>query len=101
MDTALIANLVIAVSLLAVVISVITEVTKSIGFLAKIPTSLQVIILSLILTPLSVIAYASYANITLTWYIIAGSIIAGFFVAFICMYGWDKLSEIYNKFKKN
>lgn len=100
MDTTLITSAVIAVGILAFVISVITEVTKNIGFLAKIPTSLQVIVLSLILTPLAVVAYASYANIALTWYIIVGSVIAGFFVAFICMYGWDKLSEIYNKFKK-
>lgn len=100
MNSSLITNIVMALGALAFVISIITEVTKSIGFLNKIPTSLQVIILSLVLTPLAVIAYSSYAEITLTWYMIVGSVVAGFFVAFICMYGWEKFSEIYNKFKK-
>jgi len=34
------------------------------------------------------------------WYMIAASIIAGFFVAFVAMFGWDKMSEIYNRVKK-
>lgn len=100
MDTAVVTNIVVAVGLLAFTISIITEVTKNIGFLTKIPTALQVVILSLILTPVSYIAYTSYMSIQLTWYTIIGSVIAGFFVAFVCMYGWDKMSEIYNKFKK-
>lgn len=100
MDTAVVTNIIVAVGLLAFTISIITEVTKNIGFLAEIPTSLQVVVLSLILTPVSYIAYASYMSIQLTWYTIIGSVIAGFFVAFVCMYGWDKMSEIYNKFKK-
>lgn len=101
MSTELLTNLVFGVGILAFVISIITEVTKNIGFLAKIPTSLQVIVLSLILTPVAFIAYASHISMALTWYTVFGSVIAGFFVAFVCMYGWDKLSEIYNKFKKN
>lgn len=95
----LITTIVAGIGALAIVISVITEVTKNIGFMSKIPTELQVIVLSIILTPLALFAYSSYAEFALTWYMIVGGVIAGFFVAFVCMYGWEKLTEIVKKFK--
>lgn len=101
MNTEIISYVVLGVSALAFIISVITQVTKEVGFLAKIPTALQVIVLSLVLTPLAVLALSQYTGkFQITWYIVVGSVLAGFFVAFVCMYGWEKLSEIYNKFKK-
>ncbi len=85
---------------LAFLVSVITEVTKGIGFLARIPTDLQVIILSALLCLVTYFAYASYFSIEIRWYYIAGCIIAAFIVAFVAMYGWEKLSTLYNRFKK-
>lgn len=86
---------------LAFVVSVITQVSKEIGFFAKIPTSLQVIILSITLTPISYIAYAQYSYIQIHWYMIVASIIAGFFVAFVAIFGWEKVSEIYSRMIKS
>lgn len=92
-------TIVIAVlSALAFTVSVITQVTKEIGFLDRIPTQLQVIILSVSLTPAAYIAYAQYSYMQIHWYMIAASIIAGFFVAFVAMFGWDKLQELYHRF---
>ena len=88
------------INFLAFVVSVITQVTKELYFLSRIPTSLQVIVLSVILTPASYIAYAQYTYMQIHWYMIAASVIAGFFVAFVSMFGWDKLSEIYNRIKQ-
>ena len=88
------------INFLAFVVSVITQVTKELYFLSRIPTSLQVIVLSVILTPASYIAYAQYTYMQIHWYMIAASVIAGFFVAFVSMFGWDKLSEIYNRIKR-
>ena len=88
------------INFLAFVVSVITQVTKELYFLSRIPTSLQVIVLSVMLTPASYIAYAQYTYMQIHWYMIAASIIAGFFVAFVSMFGWDKLSEIYNRIKR-
>ncbi|MEF2919696.1 MAG: ribonuclease [Acutalibacteraceae bacterium] len=86
------------IGVLAFVVSVITQVTKEISFLAKIPTSLQVVVLSIALTTASCIAYAQYTYMQLHWYMIAASIVAGFFVAFVAMFGWEKISEIHSKF---
>ena len=87
------------VGILAFVVSVIIEVIKNVSFLKNIPTDLVVIVLSEVLTVLSFLAYMSYNSIAVTWYLAVGSIIAGFFVAFVAMYGWDKITELYNRFK--
>jgi len=86
------------ISTLAFTVSVITQVTKELGFLSKIPTQLQVVMLSISLTPGAYIAYSQYNYMQLHWYMIAASIIAGFFVAFVAMFGWDRLHELYNRF---
>lgn len=87
------------VGILAFVVSVIIEVIKNVSFLKNIPTDLVVIVLSEVLTVLSFLAYMSYNSVAVTWYLAVGSFIAGFFVAFVAMYGWDKITELYNRFK--
>ena len=87
------------IGILAFVVSVIIEVIKNVSFLKNIPTDLVVIVLSEVLTVLSFLAYMSYNSIAVTWYLAVGSFIAGFFVAFVAMYGWDKITELYKRFK--
>ena len=86
---------------LAFVISVITQVIKEMPILSKIPTSLVVLSLSVTITPGAYIAYAQYNYMQLHWYMIAASIIAGFFVAFVAMFGWEKISDIYCRMIKS
>ena len=95
----LIPTITAGVAVVAIIVSVITQVTKELSFMTKVPTELEVIILSLILTPVAFVVYANVTEISLTWYLVLGSVIAGFFVAFICMFGWEKLTEIVKKFK--
>ncbi len=90
----------LVVGLLAFAVSVIVEVLKNISILEPIPTDLIVILLSMVITVLALFAYSAYANLVLTWYMIVGAIIVGFFVAFIAMYGWDKLTTLYARFKQ-
>lgn len=79
-------------------ISVITEFTKEIGFLKRIPTSLQVLILSVIVCMTIFFAYVSYANIKLMWYYIVAVIFASFIIAIITTEGWDYLINIIKRF---
>lgn len=92
-------QLMVAIGVLAFVVSVITEVIKGIGVLKKIPTDSVVIILSMVLTVVVFFAYAQYASLVVAWYLVVAAIICGFFVAFIAMYGWDKINELWNRFK--
>lgn len=86
---------------LAFAVSVITQVIKEMPILSKIPTSLVVLSLSVTITPGAYIAYAQYNYMQIHWYMIAASIIAGFFVAFVAMFGWEKISDIYNRMIKS
>ena len=91
-------QLMVAIGALAFVVSVITEVIKGIGVFKKIPTDIVVIILSMVLTVVAFFAYAQYASLVVAWYLAVAAIIGGFFVAFIAMYGWSKLKELWNRF---
>lgn len=92
--------LIVAVGVLAFLVSVITQVTKEIGIFKRIHTSLQVTVLSVVLTVVAYFAYVSYSNIAIIWYMVVGAVICGFIVAFVAMFGWEKLYELYNRFKK-
>lgn len=95
-----VSQLLIVVAVICTLISVITEFTKEIGFLKKIPTSLQVLILSIIICVVAFFAYISYAGIPFIWYYLVAVIFASFIVAIVCCKGWDYLLEIWKRFYK-
>lgn len=88
------------VGALALTVSVVIEVIKNIGVLAKVPTDIVVIVLSIALSVATFFTYAAVAGIAIVWYYIVGTILGGFFVSFVAMYGWDKLTELIERFKK-
>lgn len=95
-----VSQLLIVVAVICTLISVITEFTKEIGFLKKIPTSLQVLILSIIICVVAFFAYISYAEIPFVWYYLVAVIFTSFIVAIVCCKGWDYLLEIWKRFYK-
>lgn len=92
-------TIILAIGVLAFCVSVITEVFKGVGLLAKIPTDALVLVLSLALTITAFIAYMQYVQQAILWYTILAAIMAGFLVAFVAMYGWQKLTELWGRFK--
>lgn len=93
-------QLLIIVAVICTLISVITEFTKEIGFLDKIPTALQVLVLSIAICVIAFFAYISYAGIAFVWYYLVAVIFAAFLVAIICCKGWDYLINIWKRFYK-
>jgi hypothetical protein len=85
---------------LAFIVSVITQVFKGVGVLAKIPTDILVLVLSIGTTVTAFVAYMQYIQQTIIWYMILAAILAGFLVAFVAMYGWEKFAELWSRFKK-
>lgn len=85
---------------LAFIVSVITQVFKGLGVLAKIPTDILVLVLSIGITVTAFVAYMQYIQQTIIWYMILAAILAGFLVAFVAMYGWEKFAELWSRFKK-
>ena len=85
---------------LAFMVSVITQVFQGVGVLSKLPTDILVFVLSIGLTLTAFIAYMQYVQQSILWYMIIAAILAGFIVAFVAMYGWEKLSELGGRFNK-
>lgn len=85
---------------LAFIVSVITQVFKGVGVLSKIPTDILVLVLSIGITMTAFVAYMQYIQQTIIWYMILAAILAGFLVAFVAMYGWEKFAELWSRFKK-
>lgn len=85
---------------LAFIVSVITQVFKGVGVLSKIPTDILVLVLSIGITVTAFVAYMQYIQQTIIWYMILAAILAGFLVAFVAMYGWEKFAELWSRFKK-
>ena len=87
------------IGVLAFLVSLIVQVIKNVGFLKRVPTDAVVIVLSILLTVVLLLAYASYMALVILWYYILAAIIAGFIVAYVAMFGWSKLYALYVRFK--
>lgn len=89
-----------AIGVVAAIVSIITEMTKNIGFLKKIPTILQVIVISVVLWIVLYLGVCSAGYLVFQWYMLAVSVIAGFISAYVSSYGWEKLADAFNRYKK-
>lgn len=95
-----ITSLVAVIGALAFMVSIITQVFKGVGVLSKIPTDILVFVLSIGLTVVAFVAYMQYIQQIILWYMIIAAVMAGFVVAFVAMYGWEKFSELWKRFNK-
>ena len=87
----------IAIGVMAFIVSVITQVIKELPGLKNLPTSMVVIILSLVLCPLAMLALLEYLKQPVTWYMVFACMLAAFVVALVSMDGWERLKEIWNR----
>ena len=95
-----ITSLLAVVGALAFIVSIITQVFKGVSFLSKVPTDILVFVLSIGLTVIAFVAYMQYIQQAIVWYMIIAAVMAGFIVAFVAMYGWEKFSELWKRFNK-
>ncbi|MBS5284774.1 MAG: hypothetical protein KHY46_13095 [Clostridiales bacterium] len=93
--------LLIAIGIMAFLVSAITQVIKSWPGLDSLPTSVVVIVLSLILCPVIFVALMSYMQQPIGWYMLVACFLAAFMVALVAMDGWERVKEIWNRSKYN
>lgn len=93
----------IAIGMLAFLVSAITQVIKEMPALKNIQTNAVALVTALILCPVSVIIACQYFNIVITWYYVFASFIAAFIVYLVSTGGWEKVSAMWNrtKYKKS
>ena len=80
----------------AFVVNIIVQLTKGI---VPIPTKLWVIIVSAVVTMASVFIGASFDYLRIDAATILLSLIGSFVVAYVAMYGFDTLKELWTRFK--
>lgn len=91
----------IAIGVLAFLVSIITQVIKEMPGLKNIQTNAVALAVSVILCPVSVIIACQYFNIVITWYYVFASFIAAFIVYLVATGGWEKVAEMWNRTKYN
>ncbi len=89
--------LLIAIGIMAFIVSVITQVIKSWPGLDILPTTAVVIVLSLILCPVAFIALMAWQSQPIAWYMVFACMIAAFVVALVSMDGWERIKEIWGR----
>lgn len=85
---------------LVFVAQVIVQVTKEVPPIKRIPTKLWAIIVSIAVCQFALFIFAAVAAFTVLWYYIVLAAFAGFVVAYISIYGWDSLNELYLRYAK-
>ena len=89
--------LLIAIGVMAFIVSAVTQVIKSWPGLENLPTSAVVIVLSLILCPVSFVALMAWLKQPIVWYMVFACMIAAFVVALVSMDGWERVKEIWER----
>jgi len=89
-----------AAGLLVFGVQLCTEVLKRLPGLRRIPTDLLVFALSVLLCIGTLCGYNSYAQRISLWYEYALAAAGGFVVAYIAMFGWGKLRDLWARSKK-
>ena len=88
---------------LMIVTNIIVEVVKGLTW-GKLPTNVLAFFVAMAVTLLAFFAMCQIASVRVTWYMVVGAIVLGFFVCFAAMYGFDKLKqtmEQFNNIKRN
>lgn len=89
--------LLMAIGIMAFIVSVITQVIKSWPGLDKLPTTAVVIVLSLILCPAAFVALMAWQRQPIAWYMVFACMISAFVVALVSMDGWERVKEIWER----
>ena len=91
--------LLMAIGVMAFLVSVITQVIKELPCFKPMPTAVVVIVLSLVLCPAALVALMAWLSQPITWYLIFACMIAAFIVALVAMDGWERVAEIWQRTK--
>ena len=90
---AIISAVLALVLILTVITNIITEVVKKLTW-DKLPTNVLAVLVAMVLTLCAFFAACQIMGLAVTWYMVVGTIVVGFFVAFAAMFGFDKFRQM-------
>lgn len=82
----------LAALILTVITNIITQVVKKVTW-DKIPTNILAVVVSMAVTLVAFFAVCQIMGWAVAWYMVAGAVALGLFVAYAAMFGFDKLRE--------
>ncbi len=92
-------EVVTVIGVLAFITSCITEVLKQWKWYdRKVPTEMSAVLVSMVVTPATLIRMAAYYNVVIDWYACFACVIAAFIVALVSMSGWERVMDIFDRF---
>ena len=89
----------IALAILVGTTNVVVQVLKKATW-DKLPTNLVALVVAMTLTVCAGFAFLQIKGIAIVWYMVAALIVLGICVAYGAMYGFDKLRELIEQWKK-
>jgi len=89
---AIISAILLLVLILMVITNIITQVLKKATW-DKLPTNALAMIVAMVLNLAAFFAGCEILGVAIAWYMVAGAVVIGFFVAFAAMFGFDKLKQ--------
>lgn len=89
----------IAIGMMAFLVSAITQLIKELPWFKQIPTSVLVFILALVLCPVSFLAMMEWLGQPVEWYMMFACMMAAFIVALIALDGWERVKKIWDRTK--
>jgi len=87
-----ISAILLAALILTVATNIITQVLKKLTW-DKLPTNILAVIVAMVVTLLAFFAVCEILGVAIAWYMVAGAVALGLFVAYAAMFGFDKLRE--------
>lgn len=90
-----------AIGVLAFLVSIITQAIKEMPGLKKIQTNVVALAVSMIICPISVVIACQYFKIVIAWYYVFASFVAAFIVYLVSIGGWEKVTKMWNRTKYN
>lgn len=96
-----VAYMLMAIGVLAFLVSAIVQVIKELPLLQRIQTSLVAFVVSLVICPLAVVIVCQYLKIVIVWYYVFASFIAAFIVYLVATGGWERVAEMWRRTKYN
>ena len=90
-----------AIGVLAFLVSIITQAIIEMPGLKKIQTNVVALAVSMIICPISVVIACQYFKIVIAWYYVFASFVAAFIVYLVSTGGWEKVTKMWNRTKYN
>ena len=92
--TRMVSFLILFVTVCAVLVSLATEVLKTVPAVAAMPTKLVCYLVALIFTIPCFLAMMAWLGQVVEWYMVFASFMASFVVYKVSMSGWDDVTEL-------